>query len=56
MNPVLGVALLAATAVAGGIAIARVMTWSSSPARRRRLAAKAHARTMARHRADRRTT
>jgi hypothetical protein len=55
MSPVLAIALLAATVVGGGVTISRVMTWSSSTARRHHLAARAHARA-ARHRATRRTT
>jgi hypothetical protein len=55
MSPVISVPLLAAAVVAAVVTVSRVRAWSFSPARRRRLAAKAHARTMARHRADRRT-
>lgn len=48
-------ALLGITAVVSAVALARVVAWSHSTQRRRRLAAKEHAKTMARHRANRRT-
>ncbi|MCW2831119.1 MAG: hypothetical protein JWP31_1811 [Aeromicrobium sp.] len=49
--------MIAATVIAGGVSVVvviRVVEWSFSPERRRRLAAKAHQRDMARRHARRR--
>jgi hypothetical protein len=55
MSPLAAVVLIVLTLLATPLIVSELSAWSHSPARRHRLAVKAHQKAVARRRANRRT-